>query len=167
MTMFRNISLGTGIILAIFGFIIFVFPNLSLGIFATLLAFGIMIVGANATYTYFATLRGSGIGIGVLITGILCLVFGLFCLLYPYAFGVALEWFVAGAVIAFGIMQLIGLVSTPDVNGRFIGILGSLVVIVFGILAFVWPETIMLYVGISLFVDGVTIIIMSCVRPKA
>lgn len=167
MTMFRNISLGTGIVLAILGFIIFAFPNLSLSIFATLLAFGIMIVGANATYTYFATLRGSGIGVGVLITGILCLIFGLFCLLYPFAFGVALEWFVAGAVIAFGIMQLIGLISTPDVRGRFIGIIGSLIVIVFGILAFVWPETIMLYVGISLFVDGITIIIMVVSKPKA
>lgn len=166
MTMFRNISLGTGIVLAILGFVIFVFPNLSLGIFATLLAFGIMIVGANATYTYFAALRDTGKGIGVLITGILCLIVGFVCLLYPYAFGVALEWFVAGAVIAFGIMQLVALIAAPSVNGRFIGILGSLVVILFGILAFVWPATIMIYVGVSLFVDGISIIIMCCMKPR-
>lgn len=166
MTMFRGLSLGTGVVLAILGAILFLFPVLSMSVFTMLVGFGIMVVGVNATYTYFATLRGSGIGAGVLVTGILCIIFGLFCLLYPYAFGEALEWFIAVAVIVFGVFQLIGLITTPNVNGRFIGILGSLLVIIFGVCAFVWPATIMLYVGISLFADGIAIIIMSSMKPK-
>lgn len=167
MSMFRGMSLGTGVILAILGVIFFMFPVFSMSVFAALVGFGIMVVGVNATYTYFATLRGSGIGFGVMVTGILCIIFGFFCLLYPVAFGEALEWFIAIAVIVFGAFQLIGLITTPDVNGRAVGILGSIIVIIFGVCAFVWPSTIMLYIGISLFADGVTIILMACMRPKA
>lgn len=167
MNMFRSMSLGAGIILAIFGFIIFIFPNLSNMIFAMLVGFAILVVGINAVYTWFAALRGTGRGGGVLVTGILGIIFGMLCLLYPLAFAEAVEWFIAVAIIVFGAIQLIGLITTPDLNGRLIGILGTLIMIAFGIFAFVWPATIMVYVGISLFVDGLTIVIMALMRPKA
>ena len=77
MNSFRGMGLGSGIILAIIGIILFAFPTLSTMVFAMLVGFGILVVGINATYTWFSTLRGTGMGAGVLATGILSIIFGL------------------------------------------------------------------------------------------
>lgn len=105
MNSFRGMGLGSGIILAIIGIILFAFPTLSTMVFAMLVGFGILVVGINATYTWFSTLRGTGMGSGVLATGILSIIFGLLCLLFPLAFAEAVIWFVAIAVIVFGIAR--------------------------------------------------------------
>ncbi len=86
-------------------------------------------------------------GAGVLATGILSIIFGLLCLLFPLAFAEAVIWFVAIAVIVFGIAQIISLITTRDINGRFVGILGSLIVVICGILALIWPPFVMQFIG--------------------
>ena len=135
-------------------------------VFAMLVGFGILVVGVNATYTWFSTLRGTGMGAGVLATGILSIIFGLLCLLFPLAFAEAVIWFVAIAVIVFGIAQIISLITTRDINGRFVGILGSLIVVICGILALIWPPFVMQFIGASLFIEGVTVIVMSLIAPR-
>lgn len=167
MNSFRGMGLGSGIILAIIGIILFAFPTLSTMVFAMLVGFGILVVGVNATYTWFSTLRGTGMGAGVLATGILSIIFGLLCLLFPLAFAEAVIWFVAIAVIVFGIAQIISLITTRDINGRFVGILGSLIVVICGILALTWPPFVMQFIGASLLIEGITVIVMSLIAPKA
>ena len=162
MNSFRGMGLGSGIILAIIGIILFAFPTLSTMVFAMLVGFGIL-----ATYTWFSTLRGTGMGAGVLATGILSIIFGLLCLLFPLAFAEAVIWFVAIAVIVFGIAQIISLITTRDINGRFVGILGSLIVVICGILALIWPPFVMQFIGASLLIEGITVIVMSLIAPKA
>lgn len=163
MNSFRGMGLGSGIILAIIGIILFAFPTLSTMVFAMLVGFGILVVGINATYTWFSTLRGTGMGAGVLATGILSIIFGLLCLLFPLAFAEAVIWFVAIAVIVFGIAQIISLITTRDINGRFVGILGSLIVVICGILALIWPPFVMQFIGASLLIEGITVIVMSLI----
>lgn len=167
MSAFRGMSLGTGVILVILGFILWVFPVPSMAVFAMLVGFGILVVGVNATYTWFGTLRGTGMGGGVLVTGIFCVIFGMLCLIYPLVFAEAITWFIAIAIIVFGIAQIISLITTPNVKGKVLGIIGNLLVIVFGVLACVFPELIMLYIGISLFVEGLTMIFVSATWPRS
>lgn len=166
MSAFRGMSLGTGVILAILGIILWAFPVLSMSVFAMLVGFGILVVGVNATYTWFGVLRGSGAGAGVLVTGILCIVFGMLCLIYPLVFAEAITWFIAVAIIVFGIAQIVSLIATPNAKGKVLGIIGNLIVILFGILACVFPTLITLYIGISLFIEGLTMIIVSMSWPK-
>lgn len=167
MSSFRGMGLGSGVILAIIGIILFAFPALSMSVFAMLVGFGILVVGVNAIYAWFSTMRGTGVGTGVLIAGVLSLIFGMLCLLYPLMFAEALTWFVAIAVIVFGIVQICSLIATPHLDGRFIGICGSLVVVLCGILALVWPPFIMQFIGASLLIEGITVIIMALTTPKA
>lgn len=104
---------------------------------------------------------------GVLATGILSIIFGLLCLLFPLAFAEAVIWFVAIAVIVFGIAQIISLITTRDINGRFVGILGSLIVVICGILALIWPPFVMQFIGASLLIEGITVIVMSLIAPRS
>ncbi len=166
MDSFRGMGLGSGIILAIIGIILFVFPTLSMSVFAMLVGFGILVVGINATYVWFRTMRGTGAGGGVLFAGVLSIIFGMLCLLYPLVFAEVLTWFVAIAVIVFGIAQIWSLIVTPHLDGRFIGICGSIVVVLCGILALIWPPFIMQFIGASLLIEGITVIVMSMVAPR-
>lgn len=166
MNSFRGMGLGTGVILAIIGIILFAYPALSMSVFAMLVGFGILVMGINAIYTWFSTLRGTGMGGGVMVTGILSVIFGLLCLIYPLVFAEAMVWIVAIAVIVAGIAQIISLVTTRDVNGRAIGICGSLVVVLCGVLALVWPPFIMQFIGASLLIEGITVIVMSLSAPR-
>lgn len=47
MNSFRGMGLGSGIILAIIGIILFAFPTLSTMVFAMLVGFGILVVGTT------------------------------------------------------------------------------------------------------------------------
>lgn len=165
MNSFRGMGLGSGIILAIIGIILFAFPTLIHDVFAMLVGFASS-SWAQRDYTWFCTLRGTGMGSGVLATGILSIIFGLLCLLFPLAFAEAVIWFVAIAVIVFGIAQIISLITTRDINGRFVGVLGSLIVVICGILALIWPPFVMQFIGASLLIEGITVIVMSLIAPK-
>lgn len=167
MNSFRGMGLGSGIILAIIGIILFAFPALSMSVFAMLVGFGILVVGVNAVFVWFRTMRGTGMGTGVLIAGVLSIIFGMLCLIYPLMFAEVLTWFVAVAVIVFGIVQICSFIATSGLDGRFIGICGSLVVVLCGILALVWPPFIMQFIGASLLIEGITVVIMALTAPKA
>lgn len=166
MNSFRGMGLGTGIILAILGFVLFVFPVSSMWLFAVLVGCGILVMGLNSVFTWFKTMRGTGMGTGVLVTGVLSILFAILCLISPLAFAEVISWFVAIAVIVFGIAQVCSLVATPNLPGRFVGILGSVIVVLFGILALIWPQLIMQFIGVSLFIEGLTVVIMALTTPK-
>lgn len=167
MTTFRNLGMGVGLVLAIIGIVLFVFPSLSLTVFATIVGLGIMFSGASATIAWAQNLRGTGQGTGALIAGILSIVFGFICIMHPIAFAEALTWIVAVAVIVFAVAQIIGLLTTPDIDGRLIGVIGNLVVILCGVFAFVWPPFIMQFIGASLLIEGITTVVVSLTLPKA
>lgn len=167
MTSFRSIGLGTGLILAILGLALFIFPVSSMWLFAVLVGCGILIMGLNAVFTWYKTMRGTGMGTGVLVTGVLSIIFAILCLFSPLAFAEVITWLIAIAVIVFGIAQIISLITTRDINGRFVGILGSLIVVICGILALIWPPFVMQFIGASLLIEGITVIVMSLIAPKA
>ena len=167
MNAFRNMGLGTGIILAIIGVILFAFPVSSMWIFAVIVGCGILVTGINTTITWFRTMRGTGMGTGILVTGILTIVFGVLCLVSPLAFAEFISLLVTIAIIVFGIAQIINLVATPDVQGRLVGILGSAIVVLFGVFALIWPPLIMQFIGISLLMEGITIIVMALMVPRS
>lgn len=166
MTSFRSIGLGTGVILAILGLALFIFPVSSMWLFAVLVGCGILIMGLNAVFTWYKTMRGTGMGTGVLVTGVLSIIFAILCLFSPLAFAEVITWLIAIAVIVFGIAQICSLVATPDISGRLIGILGSVIVVLFGIFALIWPQLIMQFIGISLFIEGLTAVIMALTAPR-
>ena len=165
MASFRSMGLGTGIILVILGAVLLFFPALSMSVFAILVGIGILVVGINATITWYRTMRGTGMGSGVLFTGILSIIIGVLCLLNPLGFAGIITWFVVIAVIVFGIAQIVTLVATPNVGGRFVGILGNAIMILCGVLALIWPPFVMQFIGASLLIEGITVIIMSLTTP--
>lgn len=89
-----------------------------------------------------------------------------FCLLFPLAFAEAVIWFVCHCRYRLWHRQIISLITTRDINGRFVGVLGSLIVVICGILALIWPPFVMQFIGASLLIEGITVIIMSAIAPK-
>lgn len=166
MNAFRGMGLGSGIVLAVIGLVLFAFPQLSMSIFAILVGVGILVIGLNAAYIWYSTMRDTGTGQGVLITAVLSIIVAIVVIVNPLTFASAITWIVALAVIVFSVAQIISLATTRDLNGKSIGICGSLIVLLFGILSFVWPPFIMQFIGVSLLIEGITIIIMSFVSSN-
>lgn len=163
----RSMGLGSGAIIALLGIVLFVFPAASMAIIAMLVGFGIIVTSANTVIMWARNLRGTGTGGFVLATGILGLLFGFLCLLEPLVFAEAMTWIIAIAVIFIGISQIGSIISMKDVSGKALGIVGSLLIVLLGIFSFIWPPFFMQFMGISLLIEGATIIGMSLMVPRA
>lgn len=166
MNTFRSMGLGTGIILAIIGIVLFAYPVSSMWVLAVVAGCGILIMGINAIITWYRGMRGTGAGGGILLMGILTVIFGVLCLISPLAFAEFISWLVTIAIIVFGIAQIVSIATTPSMQGKAIGIIGSIIVVIFGVLAFFWPPLLMQFIGISLIIEGITVIVMALMYPR-
>ena len=157
----RGLSVGTGIVFAVIGIIFLVFPAFTMSFFATLVGFGMLVAGISSLVVWFNDLRGTGTGGGMLFIGVICVIIAAVCFLHPLALAETVTWLVALAVVVSGIAQICGLVAMGSVPGRAVGIIGSAVVVLFGVLALAWPQLIIQFIGISLLIEGIMIFVMS------
>ena len=156
----RSLSIGTGIIFLLFGIIFVVFPGFIMTFFATFVALAFLVGGVSSLVAYYQS-RGTAKGGGMLFMGIVCVVFALICFIHPLAFAQTLTWLVALFVAITGVAQIIGLIAMGPIPGRGFAIVANIPVVILGILGLMWPESIVLYVGISLIIEGVSIIVLS------
>ena len=149
MNTFRNMGIGSGLILVVIGIIFLAFPAFTMVFFTTLVGLGILVIGISITMAWYKDMRGTGI------------IFSLVCLIHPLALATTMTWLVALAVVVCGIAQICGLVAMTGAPGRTVGIVGSAVVVLFGLLALLQPELVIQFMGISLLIEGITAIVMA------
>jgi uncharacterized membrane protein HdeD (DUF308 family) len=161
MNTFRNMGIGSGLILVVIGIIFLAFPAFTMVFFTTLVGLGILVIGISITMAWYKDMRGTGMGGGALFAGVICIIFSLVCLIHPLALATTMTWLVALAVVVCGIAQICGLVAMTGAPGRTVGIVGSAVVVLFGLLALLQPELVIQFMGISLLIEGITAIVMA------
>lgn len=163
----KGATLGSGIVLALIGFVFLVFPGFTLSFFATLAGIGLVVAGISAIVSWRNGLRDTIMGTAALVFGILGIVLGLVCLVHPFAVAATFTWLVALCVLIAGILQLVTLTRAEGLPGRGIALAAAVLVIIFGVLAMAWPPMIVQLVGVSLAVDGVSFIILALLSDSA
>lgn len=162
----RNISLGSGIVLALVGLLMLLFPGFSLSFLAVLVGIGILSVALSALSAWGSMLKGTGTGAVILTLGIVMLVIALVCLFHPLATASAITWLVALLVVIGGIAQLLTFTFAAGMPGRGVGIASTLATIVLGVLALIWPPFIMQFIGVACLVEGISLIVIALLdRP--
>ena len=149
----------TAIIMLIFGIIFFAFPDFAAKMFSTFVGIAFLLAAISAFLTW-VTLRRSMMGGSVPIISILCLVMALVCLLHPLGFAEAIGWVIALCVTIGGIGQLADALRSP-VNGidMTLTVVASVIVIAFGVASLIQPTMLIVFLGATLLVEGVYLLI--------
>ena len=160
--------IGAGIVTAMFGLVVLFMPGLTMVIFSFLVAASFLVWGLTALGCWIRDLRGVPGGALVVAFSILAIVFGAVCFLHPIAFAGAVSWLIALLVIVVGVGQIAVLLNNPGdgVPGRWVGWASSILLIVFGVASLVYPALVVQFIGVSLLVEGVSLVVCGAMtRP--
>lgn len=149
-------TLITGIMLVVIGLVFIIFPDATASFFTIMVGVGMLIAAVNS-FICWNELRHVGGGGVCLAFGICACALALVCLLRPLAFASTLIWITALCVVGMGIFHLFTALGLPNVSGsaRMAGVVSSILMILFGALAMLWPAMIVLFLGISILVEGI------------
>lgn len=162
----RSLSLGTGVILLLLGITFLAFPFVIMTFFASFVGLAFLVGGVSSLVTWYQS-RGTAKGGGMLFMGIVCVIFAIACFIHPLAFAETMTWLVALFVAIAGVVQIVSLIAAGPIPGRGFGIVANIPVTVLGILGLVWPELIVQFVGCSLLIEGISIIVLSVFASRA
>lgn len=162
----RGVSLGSGVVLAVIGAVLLLFPAASMSFFTILVGLCFLFAGFSALSAWSRTLRGTGFGTAVLAFSLLMIIIALVCIFHPLATASTLTWLVALLVVIGGVAQLATVIFAVGMPGRGIGAISTCIVILFGILALCWPPFIVQFIGVSCLIEGISLVVIALVaRP--
>lgn len=151
-----------GIILAVCGFAIFASPGFFLEFLTVWAGIGFLISGVAGIASYFQLRRvkpGAGWD---LFMAILDIIVGVLLIVHPFAFAEVIPWMLGVFFAAFGILQVAGLVPfarfVPEV--RAIAIVSGALCILVGVMLFVWPASLSIWIAAFALVRGITLVAM-------
>lgn len=153
-----------GILAIILGFLVIIFPLLSVFTVSVIAGIGILFLGIWLLIQSFGVWETSkGISIAYLILGILAIIvgIGLFGNILAFSFLVSLWLYIAGFfLIISGILSLFAKEGTP---GKGSGVLGIILGVLYMVLAaYAWnPLYLAIIIGIWLIVDGIALFFIS------
>lgn len=149
-----------GIILLICGLSIFAAPGFFLEFLTVWAGVGFIISGVAGVVSYIQLRRvipGAGWD---LFMAILDIVVGIILIVHPIAFAAIIPWLLGISFIAFGILEIVGMMPfarfVPET--RIIAILSGVLTILVGIMFFVWPESLSIWIAAFALVRGISMI---------
>ena len=162
----RSFTLGFGILLALVGVVFVAAPAFVMSFFDALVGICLIAAGLGGLLLWFHDLRGRTLGCALSVVSVFGVLFGLFCLARPLALATTISLVIAQCVVIAGIVQLIVVLRAIAIPGRSLAIAGSVLVIVFGICAFVWPTMLVRFVGIAFLAEGLSSIALALLQPR-
>ena len=163
----KGASLVTGVVMLVIGLVFCLFPSSIMSFFTALVGLALLVMSISAIYTWAKGMKGSLLGTGVLVMGIIGLICGFTCLFQPLATASTITWLVALCVVVMGGAQLISLVFATGLPGRGVALAGAALVVIFGICAMVRPAMVVQFIGIALLVEGVSVVLLSFLGDRA
>ncbi len=161
--------IGAGIITAILGLAVLFVPGLSMVVFSYFVAASFVIWGLTTLVCWMRDLRGVPGGAFVIVFSILDIILGIACFLHPLAFAGAISWFIAALTIVGGIAQIGILLNNPGkgMPGRWAGWVSSILMIILGISALAYPPLIVQFIGASLLIEGISLVVVGAMSRSA
>lgn len=151
-----------GILLVVFGAVCALFPGLTLASIAFMVGAAFVVSGVVDIMAYTrdrAVLPMSG---WLLAYGVLDVIVGVMFLVHPFAFAMVLPWLVGAFTVVFGVYEIVGSVRARSANVPMWGwsLFSGVVTLVIGILFFVMPEMLALYIALFAVMHGVSLIVL-------
>lgn len=155
-----------GLFIMIFGIIAIAWPGISL--WALILVFGIFIFveGIFQMVAAFSVKKEDPNWSLMFISGLFSFIIGLLAISWPGVTAVVLLWLIGAWAIVVGVTQIVhsGQAKRADGTRRGLMVIGGLIAIMFGLMAFLWPEataiTLILIVGFFAIFYGIQLMIV-------
>ncbi len=156
-----------GVLVAICGFIIMVWPGLSLVMLAEI-AGAWLLVAAVFSFVTWARTRKVVSGSGWTLANAICdLILGIMFLMHPLVAAGVIPLLVGCFVVSYGIFAIATAIGMRSVIGSGWGlmVLNGIVSLLCGVLFIVFPAFFAIYLGVFLIMRGVTMTVLSVTAP--
>ena len=131
-----------GLIIMIFGIIAILWPGISL--WALILVFGVFVLveGLFQMVAAFSVKKENHNWSLMFISGLFSFIIGILAIAWPGVTAVVLLWLIGAWAIVVGITQIVysGQAKQEDGTRRGLMVIGGLIAIIFGFMAFLWPD---------------------------
>ena len=157
-----------GVVLVLCGIAIFAAPGFFLEFLTLWAGIGFMISGIMGISSYFKVRKRADNAGFHLFMAILDVIVGIMLIAHPYAFADFLPWLLGIAFIAFGIVEIAGIIPysrlVPETRTIIIisGVLSALV----GVMFIVWPASLSLWIAAFALVRGITLVAVGVVARR-
>lgn len=153
-----------GMISVILGLIFIIAPMFSSGLVSVIIGLSMIFFGICAAYMGFETRRETGyLGIGILIIGIIAVIFGILFIFYidALSFIIGLEFYVVGFImIIFGIISLISRMKRIPAFTSILVLVMGIVMIALAAFAIEQPIFIAILIGVVLIIQGLSMMMI-------
>lgn len=158
----------SGIAIALIGFIVVMWPGLSLATLAIMAGIMFLVAGIVDVVSFVRTRKEYKVSGWALVNAICDIVLGGLFLLYPATGAFVITWVAGAFVIAYGVFAIMGAFALRGTGISwgwllFSGIMGILC----GAMFFITPEFFALFLGFFLMVRGVTLAVYGVTAPTA
>lgn len=152
----------SGLLLALCGVAIFVTPGFFLEFLTVWAGAGFLISGIAGIGSYIQLHKIHQGAVWGLFMGVLDIVVGIMLIAYPFAFSQAIPWVLGAVFIAFGIAQVVGIVTSgvlvPEM--RIISMISGILCALVGVMFIVWPSSLSIWIAALALVRGITLVAM-------
>ncbi len=96
------------------------------------------------------------------------LIVGILFVAYPYVFAAVFPWLIGIAFIMSGILVIIGAFVARSYMGTsiIIAIISGILSICVGVIFFIWPASMSIWISVFLFIRGINLVICEIVAPR-
>ena len=149
-----------GVVLVVCGIAIFAAPAFFLEFLTVWAGIGFLVSGAAGIVSYVQVRRHMGNAGFHVFMALLDIVVGIVLIVHPYAFAELIPWLLGAAFIAFGVMEIVGLMPFTHLipETRTIAIISGVLSVLVGIMFLVWPASLSIWVAAFALVRGITLI---------
>lgn len=151
-----------GVLFVIFGLVCAFFPGLTIVSIAWMVGAAFVLSGIVDIITYnrnkdFLSLSG-----WVLAYGILDILIGAMFLIHPVAFAAVVPWMIGGCSLVFGIFEISESIAARRAGFALWGwlLISGILTFVIGVLFFIWPETLAIWISLFALMRGASLIIL-------
>lgn len=154
-----------GVLLIVFGFVCWFYPNLTLVSISFMAGVGFAFAGIMNFVSYARNRGLPGVSGWMIVYGILdVLVAGMF-LIHPLATSFVIPWLIGVFVLAFGIAEVAQAVQMRKAFPGWGFMLASGIInIILGVLFFLWPPLVAVYIAVYCLFAGVNLICLGAVK---
>lgn len=151
-----------GILLIVFGFVVGLFPGITLMSITFIAGVGFIFAGILSIISYINSRGLPGITGWMILYGVLDIIVGAMFLIHPIATSAVIPWLIGTFVTAFGIVEIVQAVQFRKLPGSgwgwalFAGILDTII----GLMFFFWPPLLAFYIAVFCIVRGVTLAVV-------
>ena len=149
-----------GIVLILFAVGTFAAPAFFLELVTILAGFAFLFSGLTNVITYFRWRPMPGAA-GTLLMAVLDIVVGVLMLAYPIALEPVIPWMFGAVFVVFGIMEIVGTQPLGQIvpESRVIMVISGILTVIVGVMFFVWPASLSIWIAAFALIRGVTLIV--------